>query len=266
MYATRIACKKKNRNHCLLRAIDSGWSEKAKRHSNDFRMMLSVRTNGCAGGLLCRPGSSNCLQVLTLPCNEEYNLTKLPNDHIERVEPLENGRTLEGSDMLQVFCIATTEAEAEGVVFKILQTGITRESIFVVTGCSEMDHVALPIRELRRHVRIGLGIGASVGWFVGTAMIVLLASVAPPSTGEALLIPLNTALAGMVLGTVAGASGGFCRPRISPNLARHYEEEVRRGRVLISVELHDARNRDNVAAAFVRSGGMDVHYSDEIAA
>jgi len=182
--------------------------------------------------------------VLTLPCNEEYNLTKLPNDHIERVEPLENGRTLEGSDMLQVFCIATTEAEAEGVVFKILQTGITRESIFVVTGCSEMDHVALPIRELRRHVRIGLGIGASVGWFVGTAMIVLLASVAPPSTGEALLIPLNTALAGMVLGTVAGASGGFCRPRISPNLARHYEEEVRQGRVLISVELHDASNRD----------------------
>jgi len=38
--------------------------------------------------------------------------------------------------------------------------------------------------------------------------------------------------------------GGFCRPRISPNLARHYEEEVRQGRVLISVELHDASNRD----------------------
>src|SRR6266705_5585367 len=104
-----------------------------------FRMMVRVRTNGCAGGLLCRPGSSNCLQVLTLPCNEEYILNKVPNDHIERVEPLENGRTLEGSDMLQVFCIATTEAEAEGVVFKILQTGITCESIFVVTGCSEMD-------------------------------------------------------------------------------------------------------------------------------
>jgi hypothetical protein len=168
--------------------------------------------------------------------------------------------------MLQVFCIATTEAEAEGVISKILQTGITRENIFVCTGYSEMDHLALPVRELRHHVRIGFAVGAAVGWFVGTAMIVLLSSLARLWTGEALLILLNTALAGMVLGTVAGASGGFWRPHISPNLARHYEEEVSHGRVLISVELDDAGNRDMVAAACVGSGGMDIHYSDEMAA
>ena len=170
------------------------------------------------------------------------------------------------ADMLQVFCVATTEAEAEGVVSKILQTGITRENIFVATGHSDMDYVVLPIRELRRHVWMGLGVGAATGWFVGTAMIVLLAFVGPLWTREALLIPLYTAFVGMVLGTVAGASGGFCKPGISPNLARHYEEEVEQGRVLISVELDDASNRDKIAAAFADSGGMDVHYSDEVAA
>ena len=168
--------------------------------------------------------------------------------------------------MLQVFCIATTEEEAEGVVSRILETGIRRENIFVAAGFSEMDQIAVPIRELRRHVWIGLGLGAVIGWFVGTAMIILLASAATPWTGEALLIPLNTALTGMVLGTVAGASGGFCGPHISPNLAHHYEEEVRQGRVLISVELDDAGKREKVAAACVGSGGIDVHCSDEVAA
>ncbi len=168
--------------------------------------------------------------------------------------------------MLQVFCIATTGAEAEAVVSKILETGIRRENIFVAAGLLEMEDIAVPIRELRRHVWIGLGLGAVTGWFVGTAMIILIASAATPWTGEALLIPLNTALTGMVLGTVAGASGGFCRPHISPNLAHHYEEEVRQGRVLISVDLDDASNRDKIAAACLGSGGVDVHCSDEVAA
>src|SRR5438093_5438273 len=174
--------------------------------------------------------------------------------------------TLKEGDMLQIFCTAITEADAEGLVSGILQTGITRENISIATGHPEMGHVALPNRELRRAVQIGVGVGAAVGWFVGTAMLLLLASVNLPWTGEALLMPLITALAGLVLGAVAGASGGFCRPRMSPNLARHYEEEVRQGRVLISVELDDAGNRDKVAAACIRSGGMDIHYSDEAAA
>src|SRR3989441_3376979 len=164
--------------------------------------------------------------------------------------------------LLQVFCITTTEAE--GVVSRIRETGIRRENIFVAVGFSEMDHIALPIRELRRHVWIGLG--AVIGWFVGTAMIIFLASAATPWTGEALLIPLNSALAGVVLGTVAGASGGFWRPHISPNLAHHYEEEVRQGRVLISVELDDAGKREKVAAACVGARGIDVHCSHEVAA
>jgi len=214
-----------------------------------------------------RGGPSGRLSAgLTIPADEEYKLIKQPNDYIGVPGDHANRRTLKGSHMLQVFCIATTEAEAEGVVSRILETGIRRENIFVVTGFSEMDHIALPIRELRRHVWIGLGLGAVIGWFVGTAMIILLASAATPWTGEALLIPLNTALTGMVLGTVAGASGGFCRPHISPNLAHHYEEEVRQGRVLISVELDDASKREKVAAVCVGSGGIDVHCSDEVAA
>src|SRR6266571_4800871 len=141
--------------------------------------------------------------------------------------------------MLKVFCIATTEA-AESVVSRVLQTGITRENISVAAGLSEMDQIALPDRELRRHAWIGLGLGAVIGWFVGTAMIVLDPSEVPAWTVEALLIPLSAALVGIVLGAVAGASGGFCRAWTSPNLAHHYEEEVRQGRVLISVRLDDA--------------------------
>ncbi len=167
--------------------------------------------------------------------------------------------------MLQVFCIATTEAEVEGVVSRVLQTGITRENISVATGLSEMDQIAFPNRELRHQAWIGLGLGGVIGWFVGTAMIVLDPSEVPPWTVEALLIPLSTALIGIVLGAVAGASGGFCRA-LPPNLTHHYEEEVKRGRVLISVQLDDASTRHKVAADCVRSGGLDVHCSDEILA
>jgi len=150
--------------------------------------------------------------------------------------------------MLQVVCIATTEAETEGVVSRVLQTGITRENISVAAGLSERDQIAMPNRELRRHAWIGLGLGAVIGWFVGTAMIALDPSIVPPWPGEALLIPLSAALVGMVLGAVAGASGGFCRASTSPNLAHHHEEEVRQGRVLISFRPDNASTRAKAAA------------------
>ena len=72
--------------------------------------------------------------------------------------------------MLQVFCIATTEAEAEGVVSRILDMGIRRENIFVAAGFSEMDQIAVPIRELRRHVWIGLGLRLPAGLSVYPAI------------------------------------------------------------------------------------------------
>src|SRR5438034_8977839 len=110
--------------------------------------------------------------------------------------------------MLQVFCIATTEAEAEGLVSRVLQTGITRENISVAAGLSEMDQIVLPNRELRRHAWIGLGLGAGIGWFVGTAMIVLDPSEVPRWPVEALLVPLSTPLVGSGPGACGGPSAG----------------------------------------------------------
>src|SRR5215831_8061019 len=110
--------------------------------------------------------------------------------------------------MLQGFCIPTTEAEAEGVVSRILETGIPRENIFIAAGFSEMDHIA--VRDPRAAAACmdqpRAGSGDRLVCRYGDDHPAR-ASKAIPRTGEALLIPLNTALIGMVLGTVAGASG-----------------------------------------------------------
>ncbi len=165
----------------------------------------------------------------------------------------------------EIFCVAHSPIQARGLVARIGDIGILPRNITVTGQPWEVDDVARPDAQILHDAKLGFAIGAATGWFLGTAILIM---VATPATTvyEALLFLMAGGMGGAVLGTVFAAAGVFgtsCMPRA---LERHYEDEVGRGGILVAVEFQDQAERNRVETAMDDFGASDIHDSGEMAA
>jgi hypothetical protein len=105
----------------------------------------------------------------------------------------------------------------------------------------------------------GLIVGGTLGWLVGIGTLAI------PGVGPLLAAgPIVAALAGAgvggAVGGIAGALIGLGLPEIE---AKRYEEEIKRGRILISVHCESVHSAQTARKVLEDSGAKDVFLSGE---
>ena len=165
----------------------------------------------------------------------------------------------------EIFCVAKNPFQAKGIVRRIGAMGIPPKNVAVATRPSDVEEASRLGSRVLREAKLGFVVGGAVGWFLSTAIIVMIGTPAM-TLYEALLLLMGGGFGGAVLGTVFAATGVFETSRMTPALEHHYEEELAHGGILIAVEFADKAERDRVMSAIDYFGASDVHESREMAA
>ena len=165
----------------------------------------------------------------------------------------------------EIFCVAKNPIQAKGIVTRMGAMGISPKDVAVATRPSEVEEASRPGSRIFHDAKLGFAVGGAAGWFLSTAIVVMIGTPAM-TVYEALLLLISGSFGGAVLGTVLAATGAFETSRMAPALENHYEEEVAHGGILIAVEFTDKAERDRVRAAIDYFGASDVHDSREMAA
>ncbi len=105
----------------------------------------------------------------------------------------------------------------------------------------------------------GLVVGGALGWLVGIGTLAI-PGVGPLLAAGPIVAALAGAGVGSAIGGVAGALIGLGLPEIE---AKRYEEEIKRGRILVSVHCDSVNTAQKARKALEDSGAKDVFLSGE---
>src|SRR5512143_1020174 len=159
-----------------------------------------------------------------------------------------------------VYCLATTDAQAEGIVRDLRTAGFTSNDISVLFpdrgGSREFAH--------EQHTKLpeGASTGAGTGGLLGGALgwLAGIGALAIPGVGPFVAAgPLMAALSGAAIGAAAGGLTGALIGLGMPELeAKRYEGKIRSGNILVSVHTDDRDQRKRAREVFERAGAEDI--------
>jgi len=165
-----------------------------------------------------------------------------------------------------VFCLASTEPQANGILVYLRNLGFAASDISVILpNRSDTRNISMK-EDAIRGAETGGVVGGILGWLAG------LSALSIPGLGAffvagPLVSALGGAVAGGVVGGLAGGSGALHPLVVLPEEdRRHIEDRLRAGDILISVHSDDPVIRERAVRAFKASGAEEIYYPDEKAA
>jgi uncharacterized membrane protein len=165
-----------------------------------------------------------------------------------------------------VFCLATSQEQAERIVQRLQASGFTTGDISVLhtdTSMVDEDDQATPTKAAE-----GMAKGATAGGITGGAIGLLagIGALAIPGLGAFIAAgPIMAGLSGVALGATAGGLvGGLIGMGLPETTARHYEERVKRGSYLISAHAEGGEEIKRAREIFEAEGAGDVSVVDEL--
>jgi hypothetical protein len=165
-----------------------------------------------------------------------------------------------------VFCIATTEIQAEDIVSQLKSEGFSNDDISVLfpdkTGTKDFaheKHTKAPEGTVRGAGTGGV-LGGVLGWLAGIGTLAI-PGLGPFIAAGPILAALSGAALGAAVGGVAGALVGMGIPEYE---AKRYEGRVREGNFLISVHVENAKEGERVKDVFKEAGAQDISASKEV--
>jgi hypothetical protein len=168
--------------------------------------------------------------------------------------------------MEHVFFTVSSQSQADGVVSQVQRLGFRLEDLETAASVSSIDGVVHSTSELIHQSKLGLLIGAVIGWHVGLALLIFIGSPALYQWGGAILIPIGGALGWAALGGIVGGSGVFSKSRISPRVEDHFEKEVGQGKLLLSLHVPSKTELDHITEALHQAGAAEVYFSGTLVA
>src|SRR5258705_5043492 len=164
-----------------------------------------------------------------------------------------------------VYCIATTEGQADRIVRELQTVGFSNDDISVLfpdtRGWRDLGH------EKRWKSPEGTATGATTGGLVGGAIgwLAGIGTLAIPGVGPFIAAgPILAALGGAAVGaTVGGLTGALVGLGIPEYEAKRYEGRIREGNYLISVHTEDSNQRSHAKEIFERAGAEDISSAGE---
>jgi hypothetical protein len=165
-----------------------------------------------------------------------------------------------------LFFTASSETKVDDVTSQVEGLGFKLADRLVAATVSSVDGVVHSTSERVHQSKLGLLIGAVMGWHVGLALLIFIGSPALYQWTGAALIPVGGALGWAALGGIVGGSGVFSKSRVSARLEDHFEKEVGLGKILVSLHVRTTKELNPMAEALHRAGVTEVYYSGKLAA
>jgi len=164
-----------------------------------------------------------------------------------------------------VFCIATSQAMAEGTVNQLKVAGFSGNDISVLfpdkRGTKDFAH------EQHTKAPEGAATGAGTGGFTAERGHdrAGIGALAIPGVGPFIAAgPIMAALSGAAVGAaVGGITGALVGMGIPEYEAKRYEGKIREGNILISVHTENSGEVDRVKGIFRAAAARDVSVAEE---
>ena len=168
--------------------------------------------------------------------------------------------------MANVVGLFDSSAEAQSTVQRLVNSGIDREQISLVSQDSKTDNAHAGTTAVADHDTSGALKGAGIGAALGGAGGILagLAGLAIPVIGPIIAAgPIAAALAGGLGGAGLGAAaGGLIGALIDMGIpedeAKHYQDQVGSGKTLVVVRTNDDVSAERAADILESSGAENV--------
>ena len=167
-----------------------------------------------------------------------------------------------------VFCIATTQGQAERIVDRLRSQGFAESEISVLmpdtAGTGDFGHVK------STKASEGIAVGATSGGVVGGTLGLLagIGALAIPGLGPFIAAgPIMAALSGAAIGaTTGGVVGGLVGLGIPEIEAKRYEDKLKKGNYLISAHGKDEAQLDRAEEIFKELDAEDISRVSEATA
>jgi hypothetical protein len=165
-----------------------------------------------------------------------------------------------------VFCIATSEAQAESIVNQLKDSGFSYNDISVLFpdkgGTKHFGHEQHSKAPEGAAAGAGTGglLGGAVGWLAGIGILAI-PGLGPFIAAGPIMAALSGAAVGAAIGGVTGALVGMGIPEYE---AKRYEGRIRTGNILISVHAEDNEETRCAREIFERTGAEDIATAGEV--
>jgi len=165
-----------------------------------------------------------------------------------------------------IFCIATSEAQAESIVNQLKEAGFSYNDISVLfpdkAGSRHFAH------EQHTKAPEGIATGAGTGGLLGGALgwLAGIGALAIPGLGPFIAAgPIMAALSGAAVGAaLGGVTGALVGMGIPEYEAKRYEGRIQSGNILISVHAEDQAETRKARDIFERAGAEDIASAGEV--
>jgi hypothetical protein len=172
----------------------------------------------------------------------------------------------EGKRMAKaIFCIATSEDQAEKIVTQLKEAGFSYNDISVLfpdkAGTRHFAHEQHTKAPEGAATGAGTGgiVGGALGWLAGIGVLAI------PGLGPFIAAgPIMAALSGAaVLAAVGGITGALIGMGIPEYEAKRYEGRIKEGNILISVHTDDRQEARRAREIFEQAGAEDIASAGE---
>ena len=175
-------------------------------------------------------------------------------------------KTPQGDFMAKaVFCIATSEFQAESIVNELKIAGFSDNDISVLfpdkTGTKDFAHeqnTKAPEGAVTGASTLGV-VGGALGWLAGIGALAI-PGVGPFIAAGPIMAALGGAAVGAAVGGIAGALVGMGIPEYE---AKRYEGKIKAGNILISVHSESSEESKSAKQIFEQAGAQDISTSSE---
>ncbi len=164
-----------------------------------------------------------------------------------------------------VFCIATSEFQAESIVNDLRISGFTDNDISVLfpdkTGTRDFAHEQHTKAPEGAATGAGAGsvLGGTLGWLAGIGALAI-PGAGPFIAAGPIMAALGGAAVGAALGGITGALIGMGIPEYE---AKRYEGKITAGNILISVHCETHEQAVRAKEIFQKAGAEDISSSSE---
>lgn len=164
-----------------------------------------------------------------------------------------------------VFCIATTEAQAESIVNQLKDAGFSYNDISVLfpdtAGTRHFAHEQHTKAPEGAAAGAGTGgiVGGALGWLAGIGILAI-PGLGPFIAAGPIMAALSGAAVGAAVGGITGALIGMGIPEFE---AKRYEGRIKDGNILISVHAEDSSEARRARDIFEKSGAEDIASAGE---